>query len=115
MRRNDNTLSMVLRCAWDGDRLGIMTRNRPITATGAMISLVAHITITELRAELTEVQTANGFGNRCLMCCSKRSRLFPLGGQLKRGEIERAAGKLKQALDARSRGEICFDVLARDR
>jgi hypothetical protein len=55
MGRPDNTLSAVLREAWDGDRLGLMTRSRPITATGALISLVAHITITELRGELTEM------------------------------------------------------------
>jgi hypothetical protein len=57
-----------------------MTKNDPITATGAHISIIGHITADELRAELTATDSANGFANRFLFMCVRRSRLLPLGG-----------------------------------
>lgn len=113
MGRKENTLSAIARDAWDGARLAIMTRNRPITATGALISLVGHITIVELRAELTEVQTANGFGNRCLLACSKRSKLLPHGGEVDPHALEALAAKLRHAFSALPHGRITFDPMAR--
>ena len=38
-----------MRQAWDGDRLSILTREDPIKANGATISIIGHITIDELR------------------------------------------------------------------
>jgi hypothetical protein len=100
MSRADNTLSAVMRDAWDGNRLGVMTRKNPITATGATISLVAHITIAELRAELTEIHAANGFGNRCLFAAARRSNILPFGGRVGDGEIEKLARDVRSAIDA---------------
>jgi hypothetical protein len=53
MERHGNTLSPLLRRSWDGDKLSTMTRNSPLVSTGAHVSIVAHITETELRARLT--------------------------------------------------------------
>src|SRR5262245_33397696 len=44
MERHGNTLSPAIRKAWDGNKLHILTKNSPITATNAHISIVAHIT-----------------------------------------------------------------------
>jgi hypothetical protein len=79
-QRQGSTLSSTIREAWDSGNLRTLTKNDPITATGAHICVVAHITADELRAELTSNDTANGFANRFLFVASKRSKLLPFGG-----------------------------------
>src|SRR5262249_5987209 len=54
MAREGNTLSPVLRSAWDSGNLRILTKNSPARATDAHISIVGHITRQELRRLLTE-------------------------------------------------------------
>ena len=68
MERPGNTLSPVIRNAWDGLQLQTMTRGSPLKATGAHISIIAHITKDEMRARLTRTDMANGFANRFLFC-----------------------------------------------
>jgi hypothetical protein len=80
MERHGNTLSPVIRNAWDGQRLQTLTKASPMKATGAHTSIVAHITETEARARLSRTEMANGFANRFLFCCVKRSKLLPHGG-----------------------------------
>lgn len=79
--RSGNTLSATVRAAWDTGDLRTLTKNDPIIATGAHISIVGHITIPELHAELTTTDTANGFANRFLFALVKRSKLLPFGGE----------------------------------
>jgi hypothetical protein len=57
-----------------------LTKNDTVIATGAHISLIGHITAEELRAELTKTDSANGFANRFLFMCVKRSQRLPFGG-----------------------------------
>src|SRR5262249_12934327 len=45
MSRQGNTLSPVLRDAWDHGDLQSLTRNSPLRATGAHISLLSHISV----------------------------------------------------------------------
>lgn len=80
--RDGNTLSVVIRSAWDFGDLQSMTKNSPAKATGAHISIVGHITADELRKELDTTTAANGFGNRFLWCCVQRSKCLPEGGNL---------------------------------
>lgn len=84
--RDGSTLSPVLRDAWDRDRLRVVTRKDPVTATGAHVSMLAHITGEELRREFTDTEMANGFGNRFIWLAVKRARLLaspkPLRGDL---------------------------------
>ncbi len=82
MRREGNTLSPLLRSAWDSQTLEIMTRGKSKTrASNAHISIVAHITPEELGKLLGgSVEVANGFANRFLWCLVRRSRLLPHGG-----------------------------------
>jgi hypothetical protein len=82
MRREANTLSTVLRQAWDSGHLRVLTKHSPLRATGAHISLVTHITIEELRKCLSETDTVNGFANRFLWVCARRSKLLPEGSSL---------------------------------
>lgn len=81
MARSGNTLSARVRDAWDRGDLGSMTKNDPLKATNAHISIVAHITDDELRRYLDRTETGNGFANRFLFVCVQRSKFLPDGGQ----------------------------------
>jgi hypothetical protein len=78
-----HVLSAVLRQAWDHGDLRTLVSGRqkaPVRATSAHISVVAHTTVDEVRRLLTETEAANGFGNRFLWGCVRRSKLLPRGG-----------------------------------
>jgi hypothetical protein len=99
MERHGNTLSPVVRKAWDGEILETMTRASPIRATGAHISIAAHITPDELRARLTRTDIASGFANRYLFPLVKRSQFLPFGG----ADIDREIAQLAERLNEASR------------
>ncbi len=69
-----------MRSAWDGRPLALLTRTAPARATEAHISIIGHITQTELRRHTTTVEIANGFLNRFLFAAVRRVRLLPEGG-----------------------------------
>ena len=62
--RDINTLSPVLRSAWDGRPLQLLTRTAPARATDTHISVIGHITAPELRRHATSIEIDNGFLNR---------------------------------------------------
>lgn len=99
MERHGNTLSPVLRNAWDGQRLQTLTRASPLKATGAHVSIVAHITETEARARLSRTEMANGFANRFLFCCVRRSKLLPHGGDFDDGVLADLCLRFKEVVD----------------
>jgi hypothetical protein len=78
--RDINTLSPVLRCAWDGRPLQLLTRTAPARASAAHIAVIGHITAAELRHHASSVELANGFLNRFLLLACRRVRLLPEGG-----------------------------------
>jgi hypothetical protein len=80
MGRDGNTLSAVLRDAWDHGDLRTLTKNSPLKATGAHVSILGHITSEELARLFNDISMANGFGNRFLWACVRRARLLPDGG-----------------------------------
>jgi hypothetical protein len=98
MERPGNTLSPVLRNAWDGLVLSTITKNSPLRATGAHISITAHITEDELRARLTRTDAASGFGNRFLYPLVKRSKFLPFGGSLEESEIKILSARLEETI-----------------
>jgi hypothetical protein len=79
-RREGNITSEIIRQAWESDDLQRMTRNNPLKARGAHISIIGHITPDELRRNLVDTETSNGFANRFAYFCSRRSKLLPEGG-----------------------------------
>ena len=82
MEREDNTLSAVLRDAWDGKDLQTLTKHCPQLATRPHISLIAHSTPDELRRYLRRTEQVNGFINRFLITCVRRSKELPSGGDV---------------------------------
>ncbi|MEX0833601.1 MAG: hypothetical protein WD276_06995 [Actinomycetota bacterium] len=80
LRRETNTLSPVIRQAYDDGNLRVMTRKDPLRATGAHISIVGHVTNDELVRQLSETEMAAGFANRFLYAAVSRSKILPEGG-----------------------------------
>jgi hypothetical protein len=99
MRRDGNTLSGILRNAWDGRALGNMTKQNPLKATGAQVSIVAHITNEELQREIRDTaEMFNGFANRFLWCYAARSKFIPQNVPLPEGYLNEEIHSLREAL-----------------
>ena len=79
-QRQGNTLTAVIREAWDGKPLGLMTKNKTARCDKPHISIISHITKDELLRCMTETETANGYANRFLFVSAGRSKLLPFGG-----------------------------------
>ena len=127
MSRQGNTLSPLLRAAWDDGTLRVMTKSSPETATGAHIILTGHITLEELRRDLDDVSIANGFANRLLFLAVDRSKRIPnpqpFAGPAVDGFIHRlrdllqaaaSVGRMERSLEACDLWEQCYDELSAD-
>jgi 5S rRNA maturation endonuclease (ribonuclease M5) len=115
MTREGNTLSPVIRSAWDSGNLRSMTKNSPARATGAHISIIGHITKDELRRLLTETESANGFGNRFLWLAVRRSKCLPEGGNIDSENLNDLVKRLHEAIEfARSASEVTRSEGARE-
>jgi hypothetical protein len=100
MLREGNSLTAVLRDAWDHGHLSTLTKQSPLRATGAHVNIVGHITEADLREYLTSTQMANGFGNRFLFCCAKRARLLPDGAAVDDLNLGPLVVALRRVLEA---------------
>jgi hypothetical protein len=108
--REGNTLSPQIRQAWDKGNLRLMTKNSPLQATDAHVSIIGHITKDELKRNLDEVETANGFANRFLWTFSRRTKLLPEGGNLPHSKLNSLILLLHDVVNfARSVGEMSRD------
>jgi hypothetical protein len=128
MKREGNTLSPVLRNAWDGKTLKTMVKHSPLRATSPHVSILGHITTGELVKHLTETEMANGLANRFVWMLVKRSKRLPFGGEwhtvnlqpISReivGALEFAAGerRMSWAEDAKPLWVEAYDTLTEDR
>ena len=110
MTREGNTLSPIIRSAWDCGDLKTMVKNSPAEASGAHISIVGHITRDELRRLLTQTESANGFANRFCWLAVKRSKCLPDGGAIDTVNFEDVVAELNGAVSsARDFVEILRD------
>lgn len=77
-RREGNTLTAILRQAWDGNDLRTLTRaSRGRAARDPHVSIVGHIVRSELRLLHDDVDVRNGFLNRFLFAHVERSKFLP--------------------------------------
>lgn len=114
LERDGNTLSAIIRQAWDQGNLRVLTKNCQAAATGAHISIVAHITADELRRYLSDTESGNGFGNRFLWICVRRARCLPHGGKIEAVDFSDIHKRLCAAADfARMERRIALDSEAR--
>ena len=112
--RHGNTLSPLIRRAWDGDKLATLTRNSPLTATDVHISVIGHITTDELRARMTRTDMANGFANRFLFALIRRSKELPFGGELTDSEVLCLGERLQPVIEhARTIGRVIMTTTAK--
>jgi hypothetical protein len=128
MKREGNTLSPVLRNAWDGKTLKTMVKHSPLRATNPHVCILGHITTGELVKHLTETEMANGLANRFVWMLVKRSKRLPFGGEwhtvnlrpISRaivGALEFATGEHRMgwADNARPLWVEAYDALTEDR
>ena len=92
-------LSPLLRCAWDGGDLSASNGTQLLQATNAHLSIVAHITESELAQHLTRIESHNGFANRCLWTSVRRGQSLPEGGSLPPDQLSALARELRLTLD----------------
>ena len=114
MHGETNTLSATLRLAWDSGHLSTLTKNHPIRATGAHVSVIGHITQEELLTQLTETERANGFGNRFMFALVHRSKCLPEGKGIPEHLLTPLVTALQQTVtQARSIDAVTRDPAAR--
>ena len=99
MRREGNTLSPVIRAAWDDGNLATMTRSNSIATTGAHISIIGHITPAELERETSANDASNGFLNRFLFVSSRRSKVLPRPEPLDDDALYDMSARVRKMLD----------------
>jgi hypothetical protein len=109
MKRDENTLSAVVRDAWDGKPLAVTTRVDPLKVHNVSLATIAHITASELTKKLTSTDRANGFANRFLFVYSERAKLLPRGDSLNLDASEVIAGIRAAVNKAQGRGLVRRD------
>jgi hypothetical protein len=126
--RDGSILSETLRDIWDTGYLRCTTKHNPLTATDAHIGIIGHITIDEIKKLLTSIDMANGFANRFLWLCVKRSKSLPEGGNLSSVNFQPLINRLREAVafsrqsrqlvrdnEARQAWQVVYDMLAENR
>ena len=112
-QRQGNTLTAVIREAWDGKPLGLMTKTKKARCNEPHISIISHITKEELLRCLSDTESANGYANRFLFACARRSNILPFGGD--RIDWTDIRIRLRSAINnARRTEEVPFDSQARE-
>jgi len=113
--REGNILSATIRQAWDSGNLSTLTKNNPVNATDAHISIIGHITQDELKRYLSQIEVFNGLANRFLWICVKRSKVLPEGGRIHEMDLKPLTDKIRDAVEfAKSVDEIKRDAEARN-
>ncbi len=115
MGREGNSLSGVIRQAWDSGNLSTLTRNNPIHSTGAHVSIIGHTTKDELIRCLSATEQSNGFGNRFLWLLAKRSKALPHGAALPPEILNSLTEQMERAVIlARNAGRIVRNTPANE-
>jgi hypothetical protein len=99
MSREGNSLSGVLRQAYDDGNLSTLTKNSPLKATRTHFSLIGHTTKEELLRYLDATEKANGFANRFLWFMVQRSKFLPDGEPIPEHILDDLAGKMAEVIE----------------
>jgi hypothetical protein len=98
LSRDRGHLGPTLLSAWDHGDLRTLDRHHPLQATGAHITLIGHVTRFALAPYLHGSIAHNGFANRCLWACVRRSRCLPDGSHAPAGRLQAIAAELRRVL-----------------
>jgi hypothetical protein len=97
MAREGNSLSGIIRDAFDGNDLAPLTKNSRVRATNPHIVIVGHVTKDEIRKELKEAEQCNGFANRFVWFAVRRSKVLPFPPARDEARLTELAGRLQEA------------------
>ncbi|MBL9165830.1 MAG: hypothetical protein JNL18_24110 [Planctomycetaceae bacterium] len=110
MKREGNVLSTVIRDSFDTGELATMTRNQAMRVENAHLSIIGHITASEVRKRMASVDLFNGFANRFIWILVKRSKQLPLGSVIPKPVMAHASQGLMAAIDrAKSIKSVAMD------
>lgn len=98
MQRQGNNLSAVVRDAWDKGTIAPLTKNNRLKCTDAHITILGHITRNELGALLENVELFNGFANRFIWFCARRSKVIAFPEPMDAQRVEDVALELAEAI-----------------
>lgn len=82
MKREGSNLGGTIRQIFDCDKIGSMARGNQDSCLEPRVAIHAHSTVEELKGMLAEMDKVNGFGNRFLFVCTRRSKELPHGGNV---------------------------------
>jgi len=99
MLRQGNTLSSILRNAWDDGNLEPLTKTNRIKATGAHIVMLGHITQDELLAKLPADAIYNGLVNRILWVCARRPKMIAIPFAMDNTKVDGFAKRIAAAIE----------------
>lgn len=98
VQRDGNTLSPILRRAWDGGTLAPMTKNNRLKSTDPHINTLGHITQIELKLLISSADIYNGLSNRFLWACVRRTKKFAFPQRMDDQKVMSLALRLSEAL-----------------
>lgn len=124
-RKPGNTLSTTIRDLWDHGNQGVLTKKDPFSITDAHISILGHITNSELVKNLSETDATNGFANRLLWLYVSRGKLQPQGGNIKYDKIPHkkiakaiefagASRQITMSVNAKAKWERLYTELSKE-
>lgn len=109
MARDGNNLCGTVRIAWESGDLSSLSKKCPVAATGAHISIIGHATESDLARHLSQTEIGNGFANRFLWVCAKRSALMPFSAPFDLRLLEPVVRKLREAIEFGSTADLLND------
>jgi hypothetical protein len=101
--RDSETLGMVLRQAWETEDLAALSKKNALRATGAHVSVVAHVTPEDLQSHLSLTDIANGLGNRFLWVCARASQKLEGDARFDWSRLEPHIADLRDAVEGAQR------------
>jgi len=110
LAREGNSLSAVLRQAWDRDHLRSLVKNSPQRATGCHVTVVGHVVAEELLRYLHETEVLGGLLNRFLVLAVRRTKLLPDPEPLPSSVMNTFVARLRRLVEEGRRvGEVRRD------
>ncbi|WP_421903405.1 bifunctional DNA primase/polymerase [Maridesulfovibrio sp.] len=106
-KREGNTLSTIVRTLFDGGTIEPLTKTSKLVATNPHVAITTHITLQELHARLDRVEIFNGFANRFLWLCVRRTKLIPFPEPLDSQHVRSFQKKLHSLLES---SKVCSQM-----
>ena len=97
-QRQGNTLSQIIRSAWDGTNLGPLVKHNRTFASNPHICLMAHITRHELIGLLGNSDIFNGFANRFIWMAVRRGPITASPKPMPDADVEAIAKELARVV-----------------